>query len=70
MNARKETKRVKWEVMKCDFCGACVGVCPTDAITLWEADLQIDEERCTRCTRCVRICPYRALILADMDVLH
>ena len=61
MKVRTEAKPVRWEVMKCDFCGACVAVCPTDAITLWEADLEIDEGRCTGCLRCVKICPYRAL---------
>lgn len=67
MRVRTKTKSVEWEVMKCDFCGACVGVCPTDAITLWEADLEIDEERCTRCKRCVKICPYRALTGMDTN---
>ena len=52
---------VMYDRMRCDFCGACVGVCPADAIVLWEADLEIVGEKCTGCLRCVYVCPYRAL---------
>ncbi|MBN2417672.1 4Fe-4S binding protein [bacterium] len=45
----------------CDFCGTCVGVCPTDAITLEQVQLHIDSELCAGCGDCVDICPVGAL---------
>lgn len=46
---------------RCDFCGACVGVCPTDVIYLAVANLKIDHANCILCNFCVYVCPYRAL---------
>jgi len=46
---------------KCDFCGTCVAVCPHDAVELYEARLQIDQDKCTMCLNCVYICPFRSL---------
>ncbi|MBW7887646.1 MAG: 4Fe-4S binding protein [Bacteroidetes bacterium] len=46
---------------KCDFCGACVGVCPEDAIELKEAEINIIEERCTNCRKCVWACPWEVI---------
>ena len=46
---------------KCDFCGACVGVCPEDAIDLKEAEINIIEALCTNCAKCVWVCPIEAL---------
>ena len=60
MKDRKKSV-VVYDRMRCDFCGACVGVCPADAIVLWEADLEMAREKCTECLRCVYVCPYRAL---------
>ncbi|HPR87459.1 MAG TPA: 4Fe-4S binding protein [bacterium] len=50
---------------RCDFCGVCVAVCPTDAIDLAEARLTVLDERCTRCGQCVQACPVRALEVPD-----
>ena len=49
----------------CDFCGTCVAVCPTDAIELREARLQIDKQKCTVCMNCVNVCPFACLELVD-----
>jgi ferredoxin len=48
----------------CCYCGACVAVCPPQAILLLDAHLQIDDEACTSCGRCVRVCPVHALSMA------
>lgn len=48
----------------CDFCGACVGVCPHDAIELFEADYAI-MAHCTLCKNCIHVCPVRALEMID-----
>jgi Fe-S-cluster-containing hydrogenase component 2 len=46
---------------KCDFCGACVGICPEDAIELMEASISIIDERCTNCSKCVWACPWEVI---------
>jgi energy-converting hydrogenase A subunit Q len=45
----------------CDQCGTCVGVCPTDALTIRLKVLEVDNERCTGCLLCTRVCPVEAL---------
>ncbi len=46
---------------KCDFCGACVAVCPVDCIDLKEADISIRHEVCIDCDLCANICPIEVL---------
>ncbi|MED5475130.1 MAG: 4Fe-4S binding protein [Candidatus Neomarinimicrobiota bacterium] len=50
---------------KCDFCGACVSVCPVDCIELKEADISIIHEICIDCNLCAYICPIEVLETAD-----
>jgi NAD-dependent dihydropyrimidine dehydrogenase PreA subunit len=45
---------------KCDFCGACVAVCPVDCIDLYEARIEI-QKSCIDCVLCVWICPVETL---------
>ncbi len=47
--------------IRCDFCGACVAVCPADAIQLDEAHWRLLAERCTGCEFCATVCPMNAL---------
>lgn len=49
----------------CDFCGTCVAVCPTDAIELWEAKINILMKKCILCLKCVHICPLEVLEAVD-----
>ena len=44
----------------CTHCGACVDVCPDDAITLAET-VTIDPERCMTCGKCILACPCGTL---------
>lgn len=46
---------------KCDLCGACVGVCPFDALELSESRLNVIHSNCTECDFCVEICPFEVL---------
>lgn len=46
---------------KCDLCGACVGICPVDAMELTENKLKISDETCINCDLCVIVCPFDAL---------
>ena len=49
---------------KCVHCGACVSICPTEAITFnGEKRVILDAERCVHCGACVKVCPTRALSL-------
>jgi len=48
---------------RCTHCGACLAVCPTDALSLdrgtWE--VRFSEEECVACELCVKVCPPRAM---------
>lgn len=57
-------ERIAYDRHMCDFCGTCVGVCPHDAIELYEVDLHITSA-CTVCQKCIDVCPVRALELID-----
>jgi len=49
---------------KCIDCGACTGVCPTDALKLDEDKrLIVEEEKCVLCGNCLKACPMAAVIL-------
>ncbi len=45
---------------KCLYCGGCVGLCPTDALTLYETRLEVGDE-CNDCGICIQFCPVGAL---------
>ena len=45
----------------CLYCAGCVGICPTDAITLHETRIEIDGEKCIECMTCVKFCPVGAI---------
>ena len=45
----------------CDYCSACISVCPPDCIEVTENDLTIEHYLCIDCDLCVKICPIEAL---------
>jgi ferredoxin len=48
----------------CVHCGACVSICPTEAIGInGEKKVVIQAEKCVHCGACVRVCPTKALSL-------
>lgn len=47
----------------CLRCGACVGVCPFDAIEASDTNVR-PNERCTDCGICRKICPMGAIRIA------
>lgn len=49
----------------CDHCGACIAVCPANALLLLPSALVVDEKLCTNCGNCVKVCPFGALGLSD-----
>ena len=46
---------------RCDYCGACVTMCPVDCIEVRESDINIDDKVCIDCDLCVYICPIEVL---------
>jgi len=52
---------VKVDVDKCTGCGACVDVCPNDALVLEGDKIKVDEPNCIDCGVCVDECPVDAL---------
>jgi ferredoxin len=45
----------------CNYCGACVGMCPTDAIFMDDTVIEIHEDKCIKCGFCVIGCPTAAI---------
>ena len=46
---------------RCDFCTACVTVCPPDCIEVREASIEFDHDTCIDCNLCVYVCPIEVL---------
>ncbi len=46
---------------KCVGCGACVPVCPVDAITQEGDKYKIDADLCVDCGACAGECPSEAI---------
>ena len=46
---------------RCDYCGACITVCPVDCIEVRESSIDIGQEVCIDCDLCVIICPIEVL---------
>jgi len=57
-------KLIEVDSEKCFSCGACVALCPVEAITLAEdKSVVFDREKCvgSTCGACVEACPARAI---------
>lgn len=49
---------------RCIDCGACVSICPVEAIEMGEDwVVRFDEEKCVGCGACVKACPMKAITL-------
>jgi ferredoxin len=50
---------------RCTHCGACVAICPTEALYVDVKTRKVifDAEKCIACELCVRACPPRAMIV-------
>ena len=48
---------------RCTHCGACVTICPADALTIDPETRRVDfnEDKCLACGICVPACPPRAM---------
>ena len=45
----------------CVGCEACVGVCPTSAISMGDGKAHVDGDTCVECGACVATCPVSAI---------
>lgn len=50
---------------RCTHCGACVAVCPTEALRIDKQTMKVifDSDKCIACELCVKACPPRAMIV-------
>ena len=50
---------------KCTHCGACVTICPTNALNLDKDTMKVnfDSKKCIACELCVKACPPRAMVV-------
>lgn len=54
-------RSVRVDARICHFCGACVAVCPPDALFLADTQLRVNPALCVGCGKCVTLCPVGAL---------
>jgi len=57
-------KLIEIDSEKCFSCGACITICPVEAITLTEDfSISFNKEKCvgSTCSACVDACPARAI---------
>jgi len=47
----------------CTHCGACIAVCPTDALYIKRPEMEIifNKDKCSVCELCILTCPTRAM---------
>jgi ferredoxin len=59
------SRDIKRNDKRCTHCGACIGVCPTEALVLDRKTMMVefDSEKCVACELCVPACPPRAMEL-------
>ncbi len=46
---------------KCAGCGACVGTCPVEALSMDGDIAVVDEDTCIDCGACISSCPCDAI---------
>lgn len=54
--------KVNWE--ECIQCGACVSICPTEALYIKDRktmEVAFDSDKCIACELCLKPCPPRAI---------
>ena len=56
---------VTMDEARCTHCGACISVCPTEALYIDKKTMKVifDSDKCIACELCVRACPPRAMIV-------
>ncbi|MDD5427828.1 MAG: 4Fe-4S binding protein [Candidatus Omnitrophica bacterium] len=59
------SKDVTRDESRCTQCGACISVCPTEALYIDKKTMKVlfDSDKCIACELCVRACPPRAMVV-------
>lgn len=53
----------------CVACGACIKVCPREAISVWSGCYAVvDEKKCVGCGLCAKTCPAGCIALKEAEV--
>jgi ferredoxin len=67
------SERIKRDTEQCVHCGACTGVCKTEALFIDRETMEVvfEPESCVVCGQCQIACPVGAISMAsiDMDIL-
>jgi NAD-dependent dihydropyrimidine dehydrogenase PreA subunit len=50
----------------CYGCGACIALCPTNALELIDRLAIVEQQDCTLCEHCIPSCPVFALRIEDV----
>ena len=53
---------------KCITCGACMSICPVNAISIVKGKAQIDIKKCIKCGKCEKECFNDALKLYGKEI--
>ncbi len=66
-NAPREIHYMRLEVEEsaCTGCGACITMCPVDAIQVPETIAKVDQDQCVACGACIPGCPEGALDITE-----
>jgi len=48
---------------RCKACGACVKICPVNAIRIENKRARIDKSKCIGCANCIAVCPAGAMFI-------
>ncbi|RLI92516.1 MAG: [Fe-S]-binding protein [Candidatus Altiarchaeales archaeon] len=63
----KLEKNIANDVSRCINCGACIALCPTNAISFTEDwSIKVEGDKCIRCGACVEACPLRSLSIQEI----
>jgi|Deesub1362B_J571_1020462.scaffolds.fasta_scaffold00005_318 ferredoxin len=59
--SHKENPMDGFHITVCTNCGICALYCPTDAISIVNKNVHIDESLCNKCGVCIEVCPIDAI---------
>jgi len=59
------SKDVTRDDARCTHCGACITICPTEALYMDKSTMKVvfDSDKCIACELCVKACPPRAMVV-------
>ena len=53
----------KIDLDKCNLCGECIPVCPTNALAIIDSEIKVNAISCINCGACIHACPMGAIDL-------